>query len=665
MLQPDTLAVDKSAINITDKYGDDYVFNPMTSSEIPDAIDNGGVIKVCYDLDVIGNNPDPNDPGIDYSDGIPDRYQVVFTYVSADPNVGIIEGTVEEVVTRYDEAGNWSETAAVHPVAAGTTPAPSSGYKFLCWYADGNSENSYATIEDVRAASFSQNTKFVAQFPNLDDLKYTVNYIYRNRAGEVDGTDTTINTGVLGAQIPYETDGARLVYQGNTYLLDHVEGADKVISADTDANVVNVYFDIDSIGTDPNDPDKGDDVPDKYQAVVIYNVENGTVDVHKAVVTLFGEYGVIPAANGTGYLAASQIANATVDAGYNQATESWDGNGMDGKPTTATAITGDTTYNITFDKNIYTITVDVVNGTASTEATFPVRYGDDTESIVFTPNEGYALDTVMVDGAPAELTNSSYVFTNVAANHRIAVVYAEDRIGNNPDPNDPSIDYSDGIPDKYQLTVTYEAVNGVIVGKSKVVLNKYDADGNFAEDGVATIGKQEFIPQAYPVAGFYLPEGTTPWSPETPGVETRLIEDTLYQAIFTPVSLGSDELPGSQGPQGQQGNGNTGGNTGGNAGVQPRLLTQAVGGAATIAANPVPFEAIDDDENPLANIWDRDFDCWVHRLMFIGILVTLIYGVGVILRRRVDIRELDKTQNGPKDQDMQGVPARTLRTNEI
>ena len=82
-------------------------------------------------------------------------------------------------------------------------------------------------------------------------------------------------------------------------------------------------------GEDKND----DNVPDSKQAIVTYNVVNGTLDFNTVYVTLD--------ANGVGYLAADQIPTATPNAGYH--------NGIwDVTPTDGMEITKNITFTITF-----------------------------------------------------------------------------------------------------------------------------------------------------------------------------------------------------------------------------------------------------------------------------------------------------------------------------
>ena len=111
---------------------------------------------------------------------------------------------------------------------------------------------------------------------------------------------------------------------------------------DRDITVTFLYYK-DEIGTDPTNPDKPDGVPDEFQRVVRFVAVNGTVSIDHAVVTLFGEDGK-PAKNGVGHLSALQIAVATANAGYNQASLSW----APQAPTMDYNITGDMTFTATF-----------------------------------------------------------------------------------------------------------------------------------------------------------------------------------------------------------------------------------------------------------------------------------------------------------------------------
>ena len=54
-----------------------------------------------------------------------------------------------------------------------------------------------------------------------------------------------------------------------------------------------------------------------------------------------------------------------------------------------------------------------------------VNYGS-TQSFTITPNTGYHVSSILVDGAPATLTAAAYTFTSVTAGHTIAATFAVD-----------------------------------------------------------------------------------------------------------------------------------------------------------------------------------------------------------------------------------------------
>lgn len=107
----------------------------------------------------------------------------------------------------------------------------------------------------------------------------------------------------------------------------------------------------------------------------------------------------------------------------------------------------------------HTITVSVTGGTASPNGTVTVNDGQD-QTITFTPNSGNKLSSVTVDGTPTNLTGNSYTFTNVTADHSIAVVYEKDSGG--PGGGDEG----DSSPTKHAITVS---VTGGTASPSGVV----------------------------------------------------------------------------------------------------------------------------------------------------------------------------------------------------
>ena len=77
----------------------------------------------------------------------------------------------------------------------------------------------------------------------------------------------------------------------------------------------------------------------------------------------------------------------------------------------------------TFSALQYTITATAgANGTITPAGVNTVAYGA-TQAFTITPNAGYEVDYVTVDGMEVYLTNNAYTFTNVTANHTIFVAF--------------------------------------------------------------------------------------------------------------------------------------------------------------------------------------------------------------------------------------------------
>ena len=105
-------------------------------------------------------NPDDNVP--DDPDGIPDKYQTIFQYVSG--GNGRVEGTTYEVHT-FVEDGVYTEASRmpVHPDADVTVTA-TVGFRFGGWtFGDQN----YRDADAIRAAEFTADATFTAMFNRI------------------------------------------------------------------------------------------------------------------------------------------------------------------------------------------------------------------------------------------------------------------------------------------------------------------------------------------------------------------------------------------------------------------------------------------------------------------------------------------------------------------
>ena len=255
-----------------------------------------------------------------------------------------------------------------------------------------------------------------------------------------------------------------------------------------------------------------DDIPDKYQIAVTYSAVNGTVSLTGPIyVTLFKEGNWATAAEGgVGYLTEAQIATATANTGYHF-TE-W----TPETPTVELALNEDTEFVAKYAINEYTATVKYIDEDTNEEValakTLTVDHGTE------------------VDGADHVIEINDYVYTSADTatitedGMSINVYYSADK-------ND------DDIPDKYQITVTYRAVNGTITANNgPFTLNKVDVNGDYAVDGIASLTEDQ-IAKASPNNGY---QGGT-WSPMSPTTTLDLTEDTTFTITFTAIPTDPDE----------------------------------------------------------------------------------------------------------------------------
>ena len=232
------------------------------------------------------------------------------------------------------------------------------------------------------------------------------------------------------------------------------------------------------------------------------------------------------------------------------------------------------------------------------------------DGVVTNPTAGFVFDG-WTEGGNAVASNLTRVLQG-NTEYTFIANWALDVIGT--DPTDPGNNAPDGIADKYQLVVTYAAIAGTIDGPARYVLNKYDAAGNLAEDGVAVLTAAQ-IPGATADDGY----GNGVWNNE-PLANMELTDDTAFVIAFTALPAAAVVVP----PL---------------APVAAAAPAAAAAAAATILDDGVPLATIDDDENALAAF--EEIHCWTHWLMIFGALVTIVYGLAVLYRRRHGIRDMD------------------------
>ena len=115
------------------------------------------------------------------------------------------------------------------------------------------------------------------------DLSYTVTYHYEDADGvEIDKETETNNAAIFGEKIPYTSTSPKNHNEAN-YVLDRIvkgnalgENKEAVVTVHEKQNKVDVYYALDELGTNPEDPTKPkpDGTPDKYQIVFTYEAED-------------------------------------------------------------------------------------------------------------------------------------------------------------------------------------------------------------------------------------------------------------------------------------------------------------------------------------------------------------------------------------------------------
>ena len=639
--------------------GENYVLDRVVGEGKTVTTDaSANVVEVYFDKDEIGTTPgQPGEP-----DGVADKYQATIVYAAGDN--GSVDPEGANVVTLTDGVESVSSerfaAAQVFPVTA----APEDGYRLAGWTlevggvaAEGNQSPYFWTLFEG-----GKTYVYTAQFEKRDDLTYQVRYYYDG--AEAADRAASSDSATFGEEIPYQTGGEMLTYNGENYVLDRVVGEGKTVTTDASANVVEVYFDKDEIGTTPGQPGEPDGVADKYQATVTYHVANGTFG--QGGTTSVAEVITVAEKSENGSIAPVDYAmsipeNMVPTVGYDQQPGAW------GEPMPGTEmLEGGKSYDYTFTYgiNVYSVTVSVANGTSNVGTVGTTgTYGSDL-AYTFVPADGYALDSVIVDGQPAVLTNGGYTFSALSENHSISVVYTVDA-------------NRDGIPDSRQAIVNYNVANGTWADGTVATVTEYvnmyayrngewepvEPVLNVPDGMVANTGYSQASGawRVNPAASQLVAGGEVTFTYAFTAIPTVVVPPTTP---VTPAAVTPAPTPAAPA-----------------APAAPAPATPAPA-ATPAAATPAPAaEPIEDDATPQAaapaertplaeteEIEDEAtpmgaFDephCWVHWVMLLGILITAAYGA-IVVRRRLhladDVDDYEKQVLGIEDEAPEAVPA--------
>ena len=550
-------------------------------------------------------------------DNIPDKYQITFTYVSADANKGTVTGTTSEVATTYEitrdsvtgEIIEAKGPTAQHPTQPSTVEAKS-GYKFDKWTDDaGKSFNDDAAL---KVESYLENQTFTAYFTERADLHYEIHYFYED-ANSVVTEDTAAAivsaSGVFGEKILTTTVAKESEFNGKHYVLDRIIGADKRIGLDPDENIVNVYYSIDVIGKE--DPDKPDNIPDKYQITFTYvsaDEDKGTVTgITREVATVYeiftdSETGEITDVGRPIPQHPTQPSTVTPKDGYRF--EKWQQDDLTFFNSDDELRNSEYLEDQTF----------IAHFAVRRDLHYEIHYFYEDANGVVTEDTAAAIvnesgvfgEKILTTTVPkeSEFNGKNYVLERIEGadkqigldpkENMVNVYYSMDEIGE-IDPDEP-----DNIPDKYQVTFQYISENpsyGTVSGKVKeVVTRPKNADGTYnmtapvhpkAEVTVAGIGNYKFNRWS---------DGNTNYSAASEIAKAGFIADTTFTAYFS--YSGGNSGGGSSGGGGGGSHRSTISNTSGGPGVTTTITPGDVP-MAELPESPAPI-VIDDGEIPMA-----------------------------------------------------------------
>lgn len=218
------------------------------------------IIRIYYELDELKDNKEGED-SLRGGDGIPDKYQIVVTYCVEN---GLWDDNTKEikidVVTLFDTEENYLAEGEGELEVPEVGHSPNEGYK------EGNWDN----IPEGKVNKDSDGDVYTYKYVK-DSFLYKVEYYFDDVKNE---TLTKIGEAtLLGEEVSIEPEN-KMIYNNKNYIL--VSNEHKItISAKQNENIIKVYYELDESDEINNTETGGDGIPDKYQVVVYYEVENG------------------------------------------------------------------------------------------------------------------------------------------------------------------------------------------------------------------------------------------------------------------------------------------------------------------------------------------------------------------------------------------------------
>ncbi|MGM9662290.1 MAG: S-layer homology domain-containing protein [Oscillospiraceae bacterium] len=257
-----------------------------------------------WEVDNWKDNPDGPDSETG-GDGIPDKYQALIKYQSADSSKGTVSPTVQVETLTKDNTGKYTGNVTV----ASTATATADKVAFDYWLAPNGTTKSYAAaLSGSLSVSGGQTYTYTAYFDTdnnedgtPDKYQVFVNFVPADSNGTVTGDGikqvyTFENHATSGDVTPTLTGVTVKANDGYAFDVWTKDSGAEAVNPETKLTNVaggttitfKANFAKDEIGPD----DGGDGIPDKYQVLINYvsaSESQGAVDPAKEVVTLYAK----------------------------------------------------------------------------------------------------------------------------------------------------------------------------------------------------------------------------------------------------------------------------------------------------------------------------------------------------------------------------------------
>jgi len=162
-------------------------------------------------------------------------------------------------------------------------------------------------------------------------------------------------------------------------------------------------------------------VTENHNVIVMFAIDTFTITA-----TTSSNGSISPSGNIIVNYDSNQTFTITPDTGYHILDVLVDGVSVGSVSTyTFESVKADHTISVTFAINTYTITASAdSNGSISPSGNIIVNY-DSNQTFTITPDTGYIINQVIVDGSPVNPTSKTYTFNNVTGSHTISVTFVK------------------------------------------------------------------------------------------------------------------------------------------------------------------------------------------------------------------------------------------------